>query len=88
MVKERSKTVILVKNLPFSTCETELRDTFSKYGDLGRVVLPPAGITALVEFLEASEARKAFTTLAYTKVGMQLNIVNSLCFIVKTELQN
>ena len=29
--------------------------------------MPPSGITALVEFFEPSEARKAFTKLAYTK---------------------
>ena len=68
MVRERSKSVILVKNLPFGTSESELREVFSNYGDMGRVVLPPAGITALVEFLEVSDAKKAFTKLAYTKV--------------------
>jgi multiple RNA-binding domain-containing protein 1 len=67
VVKERSKSVILVKNLSFGTSESELRGVFSKCGDIGRIVLPPAGITALVEFLEASDAKKAFTKLAYTK---------------------
>lgn len=64
---ERSKTVILVKNLPAATPAQEIRQLFARYGELGRVVMPPSGITALVEFLEPSEARKAFTKLAYTK---------------------
>ncbi|KAJ8968375.1 hypothetical protein NQ314_002325 [Rhamnusium bicolor] len=43
------------------------KNIFEKHGEIGRVVLPPSGITAIVEFLEPSEARKAFTRLAYSK---------------------
>ncbi|XP_064024576.1 probable RNA-binding protein 19 isoform X2 [Pogoniulus pusillus] len=64
---ERSKTVILVKNLPASTSAAELEDVFGKHGSLGRVLLPEGGITAIVEFLEPSEAKQAFSRLAYTK---------------------
>ncbi|XP_066598497.1 probable RNA-binding protein 19 isoform X2 [Prorops nasuta] len=65
--EKRSKTVILVKNLPTNTTVGELRKLFIKFGELGRVVMPKSGITALVEFLEPSEARHAFTKLAYTQ---------------------
>jgi len=65
--KRRSNTIILVKNLPAQTKPSELREMFAKHGELVRIVMPPAGITALVEFLEPSEARKAFHALAYTK---------------------
>ncbi|XP_001807432.1 probable RNA-binding protein 19 [Tribolium castaneum] len=64
---KRSKTVILVKNLPNKTEAKEIRTIFEKFGLVGRLILPPSGITAIVEFLEPSEARKAFTCLAYTK---------------------
>ncbi|CAK9798743.1 Probable RNA-binding protein 19 [Anthophora quadrimaculata] len=64
---KRSKTVILVKNLPAATPVQEIRQMFAQHGELGRIVMPPSGITALVEFLEPSEARKAFAKLAYTK---------------------
>ncbi|XP_009641141.1 probable RNA-binding protein 19 [Egretta garzetta] len=64
---ERSKTVILVKNLPASTSGAELEEVFGKYGSLGRVLLPEGGITAIVEFLEPTEAKQAFTRLAYSK---------------------
>ncbi|XP_044269129.1 probable RNA-binding protein 19 [Tribolium madens] len=64
---KRSKTVILVKNLPNKTEAKEIKKIFEKYGLIGRLILPPSGITAIVEFLEPSEARKAFTCLAYTK---------------------
>lgn len=65
--KKRSKTVILVKNLPAETQISDIQPVFSKFGLLGRIVLPPSGVTAIVEFLDASEAKKAFSKLAYTK---------------------
>ncbi|XP_014229300.1 probable RNA-binding protein 19 [Trichogramma pretiosum] len=65
--KERSTTVILVKNLPAGTQVQEIERLFAQYGELGRVILPPSGITALVEFFEPYEARKAFKKLAYSK---------------------
>ncbi|KAM9194524.1 putative RNA-binding protein 19 isoform 2-T3 [Dugong dugon] len=64
---ERSKTVMLVKNLPAGTLAAELQETFGRFGSLGRVLLPEGGITAIVEFLEPLEARKAFRHLAYSK---------------------
>lgn len=65
--KKRSKTVILAKNLPANTFLTEIQPLFAKFGLLGRIVLPPSGVTAIVEFLEPSEAKKAFSKLAYSK---------------------
>ncbi|XP_040475829.1 probable RNA-binding protein 19 isoform X4 [Ursus maritimus] len=64
---ERSKTVILVKNLPAGTLAAELQETFGRFGSLGRVLLPEGGVTAIVEFVEPLEARKAFRHLAYSK---------------------
>ncbi|NWU19058.1 RBM19 protein, partial [Dyaphorophyia castanea] len=64
---ERSRTVILVKNLPAGTSPAELQDIFGQHGGLGRVLLPEGGITAIVEFLEPTEAKQAFTRLAYSK---------------------
>ncbi|KAJ2765359.1 Multiple RNA-binding domain-containing protein 1, partial [Coemansia linderi] len=51
--RERSDTVILVKNIPFSVDEDELRSLFGKFGSLGRVLLPPSRTIAIVELLEA-----------------------------------
>ncbi|XP_034489664.1 probable RNA-binding protein 19 [Drosophila innubila] len=65
--QKRSKTVILVKNLPAATEAKELSPIFSKFGPIGRIVLPPSGVTALIEYCEPSEARQAFKKLAYTK---------------------
>uniref|UniRef100_A0A665X1U2 Probable RNA-binding protein 19 n=1 Tax=Echeneis naucrates TaxID=173247 RepID=A0A665X1U2_ECHNA len=64
---ERSKTEILVKNLPAGVAVSELEELFSPHGSLGRVLLPPSGLTAIIEFLEPTEAKRAFTRLAYSK---------------------
>lgn len=63
----RSSTVILVKNLPASTVESDLLALFEPFGSLGRLLLPPAKTLGLVEFLEENEAKVAFTSLAYTR---------------------
>ena len=66
-VVKRSKSIILVKNLPFNTTTDELDVLFSPFGTLGRVVLPKYGITGVVEFLSESQAKTAFSKLAYSK---------------------
>ncbi|ROL50773.1 putative RNA-binding protein 19 [Anabarilius grahami] len=64
---QRSNSVLLVKNLPSGVQVGELEALFSPHGSLGRVLLPPSGLTAIVEFLEPTEAKRAFMKLAYTK---------------------
>lgn len=81
--------MILVKNLPANTSVAELEDVFGKHGSLGRVLLPEGGITAIVEFLEPTEAKQAFTKLAYSKVsavtGRQLPGDCGSCLVVKLQ---
>ncbi|KAJ3037499.1 hypothetical protein HK097_003496, partial [Rhizophlyctis rosea] len=67
--KTRSDTIILVKNLPARKNDEDLAAVFAKFGDLGRVVLPPAKTIALVEYLHHNEAKTAFRKLAFTKFG-------------------
>ncbi|KAL8565912.1 hypothetical protein ACOMHN_000489 [Nucella lapillus] len=64
---ERSKRVMIVKDLPAATEADMLQDVFGKYGTVARVVLPPHGITAIVEFQEPSEAKRAFSKLGYRR---------------------
>ena len=67
---ERSKTTILIKNLPNNTKETDLNELFTKVnvnGSIKRFVMPEYGIAALIEFKERQEARDAFKKLAYRK---------------------
>ena len=63
---KRSKTTIIVKNLPSKTKDVEICKLFQSFGQLVRVILPPAGISAIVEFAEPSHARQALSMLAYT----------------------
>lgn len=63
--KERDDKVILVKNFPFGTTKEEIGDLFAEYGSLKRILMPPAGTIAIVEFRDSPSARAAFTKLAY-----------------------
>lgn len=63
----RSKTVIIAKNLPASTEKQELSELFEPHGRVSRIILPPNGLTAIVEMEEAVEAKLAFKRLAYSK---------------------
>lgn len=65
--EKRAKNIIIAKNLPAKTPASEMKYLFAKFGVLGRVLLPPGGITAIIEFIDPGEARKAFTNLAYTR---------------------
>lgn len=64
---KRSNTIIIAKNLPAGTTIQEIQPMFAKFGLLGRVVLPPSGVTAIIEFLAPTEARSAFKKLAYSR---------------------
>ncbi|KAI8913436.1 hypothetical protein EDD86DRAFT_187584 [Gorgonomyces haynaldii] len=64
---KKGDTVILVKNLAFGVVESDLKQLFEGFGDLGRILMPPAKTIALVEMLHAAEAKIAFKKLAYSK---------------------
>ncbi|KAL9272749.1 Multiple RNA-binding domain-containing protein [Drosera capensis] len=64
---KRSKKIILVKNLPYSSTEADLYDMFSKFGGLDRVIFPPTRALALAVFLERAGARAAFSSLTYKR---------------------
>lgn len=63
----RSRTVILAKNLPASTDKSEVGHLFEAHGRVARVIMPPNGLTAIVEMEEPVEAKLAFKRLAYSK---------------------
>ncbi|XP_070498562.1 probable RNA-binding protein 19 [Chironomus tepperi] len=64
---KRSKTIILVKNLPANTELEEIKSKFEPFGVLEKVVMPPNSVTCLIKFADPSEARKSFKKLAYSK---------------------
>ena len=65
----RSDTVILVKNIPYGTSVETIREMFETHGELSRVLIPPAGTIAVVEFVHPDEAAKAFKAVAYRRLG-------------------
>ena len=65
---ERSKTSILVKNLPADTAKDELMKVFGSAGvNPTRILLPPSRTIALVEYGHMNESKKAFKRLAYRR---------------------
>ena len=73
----RSDRVILVKNIPYGTSAADVRALFEPHGELRRVLVPPAGTLAVVEFVNADEGRKAFRAVAYRRMG------NSVIYLEK-----
>ena len=68
IVKRRSKTVILVKNLSYGTEASEIENLFGRFGIVKRVILPQHAVTAIVEMQEEVEAKKAFNSLISYKL--------------------
>ncbi|KAI9789926.1 MAG: Multiple RNA-binding domain-containing protein 1 [Peltula sp. TS41687] len=64
---DRGDMAILVKNFSYGTKASEIKSIFEEYGHVSRVLVPPAGTIAIVEFTEACHARAAFTGLAYRR---------------------
>ncbi|KAG7819629.1 hypothetical protein KL928_002303 [Ogataea angusta] len=70
--KERDDKVILVKNFQHGTTKEEIGELFSAYGQLNRLLMPPAGTIAIVEFRDAPAARSAFSKLAFRRLGKSI----------------
>ncbi|KAJ5278782.1 Multiple RNA-binding domain-containing protein 1 [Penicillium angulare] len=67
--RERGNTAMLVKNFSYGVTSGELRSLFEPYGTIIRLLMPPSGTIAIVEFGRPDEAQKAFKGLAYRKMG-------------------
>lgn len=78
--KQRSDTIILVKNIPYGTTTSELSDLFSPHGEIVRLLLPPAGTMAVVELSNSAEASKAFRAVAYRRLK------NSIVYLEKAPI--
>ncbi|KAH3669069.1 hypothetical protein OGAPHI_001665 [Ogataea philodendri] len=70
--KERDDKVILVKNFQHGTTLESIGELFSAYGQLNRLLMPPAGTIAIVEFRDAPSARSAFTKLSFRRLGKSI----------------
>ncbi|RAL00452.1 RNA-binding ribosome biosynthesis protein MRD1 [Aspergillus ibericus CBS 121593] len=67
--RERGNTAILVKNFSYGVKTDEIRKLFEPFGQITRLLMPPSGTIAIVEFGRPDEAQKAFKGLAYRKLG-------------------
>jgi multiple RNA-binding domain-containing protein 1 len=74
---QRGDTAILVKNFPFGTSIEELRKMFEEFGTVLRVLMPPSGTIAIVQFVQPAHAKLAFSRLAYRRIE------NSVLFLEK-----
>lgn len=78
--RARSDTTILVKNIPYGTTDSQIRELFEPHGAVNRVLVPPAGTIAVVDFEQPHEASQAFRAVAYRRLG------NSVIYLEKAPL--
>ncbi|CCF55986.1 hypothetical protein KAFR_0A05510 [Kazachstania africana CBS 2517] len=64
---QRDDRVILVKNFPYGTTTEEIGELFLPFGKIERLVMPPAGTIAIVQYRDITSARAAFTKLAFKR---------------------
>ncbi|KAF6774936.1 hypothetical protein AHF37_05861 [Paragonimus kellicotti] len=85
--RQVSGTAFLIKNLPVGTTEVEVRQLLQQHTKQlrdqsdpqsgtqrfrpKRVIVPPLGITAIVEFLLPQQARLVYRSLAYEPVSLR-----------------
>ena len=71
---KRNHYILLVKNLPYTAKEAELKELFERYGQLRRFILSPFNTLAIAEYTSKTYAKAALKNLAYHKV----NFVNPI----------
>jgi multiple RNA-binding domain-containing protein 1 len=64
--QQRGDTSILVKNIRNASIE-ELRTLFEEHGSVLRVLMPPSGTIAIVQFAQPAACRAAFAKKAYSR---------------------
>ena len=65
--QQRGARCLLVKNFPFGTQAEDLKKLFEAYGPLSKLLMPPSGTIAIVEFEKDEDAKSALHSLAYRK---------------------
>ncbi|KAF2737180.1 RNA-binding domain-containing protein [Polyplosphaeria fusca] len=73
----KGDTAILVKNIPAQANPDDIRKLFEEHGTVNKFLMPPSGMTAIVEFPNGASAKSAFKSLAYRK------IMDSVLFLEK-----
>ena len=70
----RNHYTLMVKNLPYTAKEPEVKELFERYGELKRFLVSPFNTLAIAEYTSKSFAKAALKNLAYHKV----NFVNPI----------
>lgn len=65
---QRGETAILVRGIPHDFSRDELKRLFAEHGDVKRLLIPPSGLVAIVEYANAAQGKSAFDALAYHRV--------------------
>ena len=73
----RDDTSLLVKNFAFGMTAEDLRSLFEPFGRITKILLPPSGTIAIIQYNQAHEAAKALKHLAYK------NLHGSILFVEK-----
>ena len=60
---KRSRTVLLVKNIPYSTTHEQLKDVFERHGVTKRIQLSPFNTLAIVEYSTPEQAKAGLKNL-------------------------
>jgi multiple RNA-binding domain-containing protein 1 len=63
----RGDIAILIKNLPASSTADEVKALFDEHGTVTKFLMPPTGMTAIVEYANVAQAKTAFMSLSYRK---------------------
>ncbi|KAG5977703.1 hypothetical protein E4U55_006596 [Claviceps digitariae] len=64
----RGDNIILVKNFPYGTTMEEIRKLFEEHGQVLKVLMPPTGTIAIVQYAQSNQAKAAFGKLAYRRI--------------------
>lgn len=72
--QKKGDTAILVKNFPYGTTLEELRKLFEEAagGHVLKVLMPPSGTIAIVQFSQPVACRTAFAKLVFTRIGSSI----------------
>ncbi|GAA5999653.1 hypothetical protein JCM5350_002548 [Sporobolomyces pararoseus] len=65
----RSSTCILLKNLPYSTSLNSLKILLEPFGEPSRILIPPSGTIAIVDFPDKKMAQDCWRGLLYKNFG-------------------
>lgn len=75
--RRRDDCTLLLKNFSYGTTSEELQQMLNKYGVIHRLVFPPTGTMAIVQYEEPSSGTLAMKQLAYR------NLKGSVLFVEK-----